>query len=64
MGKSENGSGSQPFKVLFDTGSCDFWIPDENCQAKVCERKLKYKHSTKSLYDYGMAELSIPVIIK
>ena len=61
MGKYQNGSMAQPFKVLFDTGSCDFWIPDESCNTPACEFKLKYQHKTDSMYDYGMAEFSIQV---
>nr|CEL75170.1 TPA: eukaryotic aspartyl protease, putative [Toxoplasma gondii VEG] len=40
--------GSEPeraFKVLFDTGSCEFWVPDETCLSMQCIGHTKYRRS-------------------
>lgn len=47
--------GNQPFKVLFDTGSCEFWIPSVHCSeyttpAERCERHDKFNPSAS--HDY------------
>ncbi len=34
---------SQMFKMLFDTGSCHFWVPGENCTTSRCLSHRKYK---------------------
>ncbi|XP_026191083.1 gastricsin-like [Cyclospora cayetanensis] len=34
------------FRVLFDTGSCEFWVPDESCLSKQCRGHRKYRKSS------------------
>jgi cathepsin D len=34
---------SQMFKMLFDTGSCHFWVPGENCTTSRCLSHHKYQ---------------------
>lgn len=36
------GNPRQKFLVLLDTGSCDFWVPDEYCTEEICQYKAKY----------------------
>ena len=36
---------SQTFKMLFDTGSCEFWIPSVSCKTKRCVTHSQYSKS-------------------
>ncbi len=38
------GINGHPFSVLFDTGSCEFWVPSEKCQTARCMRHSRYPH--------------------
>ena len=35
----------QLFKMLFDTGSCEFWVPSSNCISKECISHNRYNKS-------------------
>eukprot|EP00742_Colponemidia_sp_Colp-10_P000450 GILJ01000491.1.p1 GENE.GILJ01000491.1~~GILJ01000491.1.p1 ORF type:complete len:437 (+),score=60.40 GILJ01000491.1:76-1386(+) len=43
------GIGSNPstyFKVLFDTGSCEFWVPGGSCTTTRCSSHTRYRKSS------------------
>jgi len=47
--------GSQAFKVLFDTGSCEFWVPAAGCEtvtkpASRCAKHAKYVAAASGKY--------------
>ncbi|XP_040059424.2 pepsin A [Gasterosteus aculeatus] len=48
----EIGIGSPPqiFKVLFDTGSADLWIPSVSCTSSACETHSQYNSSASSTF--------------
>lgn len=37
-----NDSKIRYFKMLFDTGSCEFWIPSEKCITERCKTHQRY----------------------
>jgi len=40
------------FKMLFDTGSCEFWIPSDECSTSRCMTHERYtKSNTIEPYD-------------
>lgn len=38
--------GKTTFKVLFDTGSCEFWVPSSQCTTSRCHKHTQYPIST------------------
>ena len=47
VGVGEDAKSAQRFKVLFDTGSTDFFLSDESCETPSCLNHNKY-HKTKT----------------
>ena len=46
--------------MLFDTGSCEFWIPGEKCKTPRCLTHKRYQ-TTRSYQEYNGAAMSIQV---
>jgi hypothetical protein len=46
----------QVFKMMFDTGSCEFWLQADSCTTTQCLSHNKYKKSKtfKPYYDYDL----------
>ena len=48
--------------MLFDTGSCEFWIPSEKCTTSRCLTHQRYTISNTYQY-YNGAQMSIQVYL-
>jgi len=44
--------------MLFDTGSCEFWIPSKECHTKRCLTHTRYTRS-KTFTPYNHAKIAI-----
>jgi len=58
FGRDGDPSKTQSFKMLFDTGSCEFWIPSYDCQTKRCLSHNRYSISN-TFKTYNNAKMSI-----
>ena len=58
IGKANQTGQQQYFRMLFDTGSCEFWIPSIDCQTQRCLTHRRYQRSS-SFKLYNNAEMSI-----
>jgi hypothetical protein len=45
VGTKRNKKYIQTFKMLFDTGSCEFWIPAQKCNTFRCKTHRRYQVS-------------------
>lgn len=45
FGRDGDPTKTQTFKMLFDTGSCEFWIPSSQCYTKRCLTHTRYTRS-------------------
>lgn len=54
--------GSSVFRVLFDTGSCELWIPSEECKTKRCTRHKRYPVSSAAPKYFGQTRMNIEYI--
>lgn len=51
FGRDGDPTKTQSFKMLFDTGSCEFWIPSSSCTTSRCLSHTRYsKSQTFKLY--------------
>jgi len=61
-GVVEIGSPPKEFRVIYDTGSANLWVPKqgcENCGGKILGRKAKYDSSKSSSYEEDGADFLI-----
>eukprot|EP00938_MAST-03A_sp_MAST-3A-sp1_P000425 g425.t1 len=60
----QDGTEKQTFPMLFDTGSCEFWVPSKGCKEKTdpsrCNRHRLYDETKSSTYEsFGEKLMSI-----
>jgi cathepsin D len=53
------GTPAQPFKVVFDTGSSNLWVPSHSCWSAPCWIHSTYKSSASSTYKKNGTSLNI-----
>ena len=58
FGRDGDPSKTQTFKMLFDSGSCEFWIPSNECFTKRCLTHTRYSKS-QSFNPYKNSKMAI-----
>lgn len=58
FGRDNDPNKTQTFKMLFDTGSCEFWIASDKCVTPRCLAHARYTES-KTLNNYKNSKMAI-----
>lgn len=53
------GTPSKTFKVVFDTGSSNLWIPSSQCRSLACDVHARYNHNKSSTYSPNGTKLDL-----
>lgn len=58
FGRGNDPNQTETFKMLFDTGSCEFWIPSNKCTTSRCLSHTRYNDS-KTIKFYNNSKMAI-----